>query len=818
MKKTLLLVATLAATASSFADEWQKPIYSGKYKMLEAGSTVYIYNTDAHLFLGEGNDYGTHATVGDRGTYFRVKQHLDENDTWDGVNYTIEDYSLSNDGWFNMFITDYGNVYNDRKAQDDYFFTFTDLGNNTYQIMGSDINPQWKTSGDFSGYMLGHYTGYTNTKDNIQTGTGVIYDLAGDDSNYEKGEFNTTWAFVDEVDYIDYEEKLSTYEAAIKLGEVIKKADGLGATGLDAEKSVYANTASSKEEIEEAIKSAEQKILDQMEVIVTPDNPQTIFTDECNNIENWTNGINADTWGTQSWIADGWSGFNDTTLNIWGSSLNGNASITKTNLPKGIYVIDMAVYSESMDGYVYANDNKKTVVGGALGQVYNVTTNVTDGCLEFGFGQDSSGKNWVAIDNATVKYYGNGAKALKYWLNSLKDSSTDLDDAVFETALKSEYDAVLGKVDAAETDNEILAVIKEYEAVLDKISISIDAYTNLSDAIKEADNIITNELCNTYYGDQLSDMKDEKGNVYETHTLSADKVNEETKELKALCEEAMQYIWNVEKLNSELETAAGIYAEYEDSATEGAKTAYKDFVAANSSLKEKDLKADEVQALINELYKIEFNLSLKDEEASDDNPVDYTARIFNNGFVGTDGWTNDGWNTFANNTKWSDFGNEDGASSANEDGYYLNLWNDSAADCYQVVNNLPAGAYTLTFGAYADKDGLEVYANDNSLKIATGQDAAYNYMHVYTIDVIIGDEGTLKIGIRNTAEGEMWAMADEFRLEYKGTSSSIMTGVDAVEPAVAKTTDAYTISGVKAGNDATATGIIIKNGKKYYNK
>lgn len=44
-------MAALTATASSFADEWQKPIYSGKYKLLEAGSTVYIYNTDAHLFL-----------------------------------------------------------------------------------------------------------------------------------------------------------------------------------------------------------------------------------------------------------------------------------------------------------------------------------------------------------------------------------------------------------------------------------------------------------------------------------------------------------------------------------------------------------------------------------------------------------------------------------------------------------------------------------------------------------------------------------------------------------------------------------------------
>ncbi len=821
MKHTLLMLTAFAASTCSFADEWQKPVYTGAYLALTADSAVYVYNTEAKQFLGSGNDWGTHASLVDAADaqLFTVREKKNDSGEWDGANYTIENYSLSSELWQNMFITDNGNVYNDRREQEDYFFTFTALEGNTYQIKGSDLNPVWKASGDFSGYLLGNYTGYVNTKDNVATGTGVIYDLAGEDSNYEPGEFNTTWAFVSDKDYQAYISQIDTYEAAVELGELIEQAEKYGVTDLDAEKAVYANTSSTADQLEEASESVSKKLRAKMEEAVTPDNPLTVLTDECNDIEDWNNDINAETWNTQTWIAEGWTGFDGTTLNIWGANLEGEANMELADMPNGIYVVSMAAYSESMNGYVFANDNAKTVTAGAAGQVYSVTTNVTDGELDFGFGQDEPGKNWVALDNVTVTYYGNGAKAYKYWLNSLKDSSSELDDMVYQTALKDEYYAVLNKVDNAETDEEILAVIKEYEDVLAKIAASSMVYDRLEEAIDKADEIITNELCNNLYGDKLSDMKQEKEGVYEEHTLADDDVNKEAEQLETLCAEAEQYIWNVEKLNSELETAAGIYAEYEATATEAAKQDYNDFVAAYSSLKDKELTAEGVLALIDKLYEIEFNLSLKDEVASDDNPVDYSARIFNNGFNGVDGWTNEGWSTFANNTSWSDFGNEDGASSANEDGFYLNLWNGSAADCYQTVSNLPAGAYTLTFGAFAQQDGLEVYANDNSLKIPAGQDELYNYMHVYSINVIVGKEGTLKIGIRNTAGGEMWAMADEFHLTYKGTESEIMTGVGSISATTAKANGAYTLSGAKVSSDkAVKNGIIIKNGKKFLNK
>lgn len=816
MKQTLLAFAAFAASTCTFADEWQKPIYTGPYQQLTAGEAMMIYNTEAHLFLGEGNDYGTHATVGEQAVLFTVKENLDGQNTWDGTNYTIEAYSQSTATWLNMFITDGGHVYNDRKEQEDYYFTFTDLGNSTYQIKGSDLNPVWKTSGDYADYMLGQYTGYINSKDGVTTGTGVIYDLGGAESNYEAGEFNTTWAFVKPEDYNAYIDKIELYEEAMSLKELIKKAEEIGVKDMEAEKAVYANTSSTMEELEAAENSLEKKILAQMEESVTPDNPQDIFHDTCDDIENWNNGIDAETWGTQTWIDESWTGFDGTTLNIWGSNLYGEAYMGYYNVPNGIYIIQMAVYSQNKNGTIYANDDYKTVTAGAAGQVYTVTTNVTNGMLEVGFYQGEPGTNWLAIDNLDIKYYGKGTKAYKFWLQNLKDNGNTLVDMEFQKSLRDEYEAVLNKVDAAETDEEILAVIKEYEEVIAKIEASANVYAGLSLTIIEAENMIANEQCNNYYGEKLSDMAQNMRDIVESQELDNDAISAKSQELQALLDETQNYVWNVNKLNTELETAATIYAEYEEHASAAAKKAYTDFVAANSSLKDKNLTAADVDKLIKDLYKVEFNLSLEDREATDEEPLDYTARIYNNGFSGVDGWTNEGWATFSN-SDWYGFNNEEGASSG--DTNYLNLWNGSAANCYQIVDGLPAGAYTLTFGAYADKEGLEVYANDNSKAIPVGQDDVYNYMRLYSINVIVGEEGTLKIGIRNTADGEMWAMADEFRLEYKGTNSIIMTGIDEVKTATSDAEATYTLNGAKTNSESAAKNtIIIKNGKKVLNK
>lgn len=814
MRHSLLLAAAFAASASlASAGEWQKPVYSGSYQPLTAGDTVYIYNTEAQLFLTEGNDWGTHATVGLTGLRFIVNPYIAEGAEWDGTNYIIQSESIVKESWSQVFITDGGNVYVDLGKQADYYFTFKALEGNTYQILGSDLNPEWKSSGDLADYMVGRFTGYVDTKNGVGTGTGVIFDLGGADSNYNPGEFQTTWAFVSQDDYAAYQLQASTYEAAQSLAAAIDKAESLGVSDLDDEKAVYANTSSTLEELKAAIETVEKKILANAEATVTPDDPMDIFFDSCDNIDNWTNGILADTWNTQAYIDPSWEGFEGTTLNIWSSSLEGSAYVEKEGLPNGIYVVSMAVYSEKIDGLVFANENAVTVAAASAGKTYTVTTNVTDGTLFFGFSQDTPATNWVAIDNVDVKYYGNGVQAYKFWLSSLQNSSSGLDDAIYDSSLKGEYDAVLAKVDNANTDEEILAVIKEYEEVLDKILVSIEAYEALVNACDSATTIINDPLCNIYYGEKLGDMVQEKMTIVEEHTSNNETVNAAAKEMNELVAEAQNFIWKVEKFNSELEKAAAIYAEYSESCTAAAREDYEAFMAANNPLKADDLTAADVESLISRLYDIEFNLTVKDVPATDDAPADYTAKIFNPTIIGTEGWTNDGWSTCGNNT-WFGFTNEEGASSG--DGNYLNLWNVGPARVYQTLTNLPAGAYTLTCGAFADAEGIEVYANESAVAIPAGQDETLGYMRLYSVDVIVGEDGILEIGVRSTSEGEVWGMADEFRLAYKGTDSEICVGINGVQTAKPSDKAATLLSGVKAGR--AANGIIVKNNKKYYVK
>ena len=394
MRHSLLLAAAFAASASlASAGEWQKPVYSGSYQPLTVGDTVYIYNTEAQLFLTEGNDWGTHASVGLTGLRFIVNPYIADGAEWDGTNYIIQSESIVKESWNQVFITDGGNVYVDLGKQADYYFTFNALEGNTYQILGSDLNPVWKSSGDLANYMVGRFTGYVDAKNGVETGTGVIFDLGGADSNYNPGEFQTTWAFVSQDDYAAYQLQAATYEAAQSLAAAIDKAESVGVSDLDDEKAVYANTSSTLEELKAAIETVEKKILANAEATVTPDDPMDIFFDSCDNIDNWTNGILADTWNTQTYIDPSWEGFEGTTLNIWSSSLEGSAYVEKEGLPNGIYVVSMAVYSEKIDGLVFANENAVTVAAASAGKTYTVTTNVTDGTLFFGFSQDTPATN-----------------------------------------------------------------------------------------------------------------------------------------------------------------------------------------------------------------------------------------------------------------------------------------------------------------------------------------------------------------------------------------------------------------------------------------
>ena len=94
MKKSLLFLAAMAATMEISADEWVRPTFSGAFQPLTVGDTVYIYNPEAKLFLTEGNEWGTHATLGAQGLRFCVQQYVPAEGEWDSKTYCIYDESV----------------------------------------------------------------------------------------------------------------------------------------------------------------------------------------------------------------------------------------------------------------------------------------------------------------------------------------------------------------------------------------------------------------------------------------------------------------------------------------------------------------------------------------------------------------------------------------------------------------------------------------------------------------------------------------------------------------------------------------------------
>ncbi|MBQ6966081.1 MAG: hypothetical protein IJP82_10435 [Bacteroidaceae bacterium] len=831
MKKALLLAWLLGTMSTmAMAADWVKPVYQGKYQPLTVGDTVYIYNVEAQLFLTEGNDWGTHGTVGEEGLLFVVNSYAEEGKEWDGATYTIRDYSVVKAGWYDLFINAEG-IYVDRGSQEDYFFSFKDMGNNTYQIYGADINPTYNATGEMEGYMLGRYTDYTNIRDGIWTGTGVIYDYYGEDNNYGN-QFQPTWAFVSQTDYAAYGKEVARYLKAMELKAMLDEADKMGMTTAAEEKAVLADTSSTMEQLEAALASLNTKMLAFYEKTVTPENPVIIDNDVCDAIDGWINAIDATTWNTQTWIGDGWQGFEGTTLNIWGSSMEGTAYKYMENLPNGIYVVSMAVYSQDLGGFVVANENAKAVPAGAAGNVYEVTTNVTNGTLTYGFTQEVEGTNWVAIDNAVVKYYGSGLDAYRYWLKSLSESAASFDGVAVQDSLVEEYNKVLKAVEAAETEEDIRKVIPAYEAIINELNLNISAYTDLGAVIDGANEMAAREDINEYYGDLLSDaVMTQAQPVMDEHKLSTAAVEAVSDALEALVDEAQQYLWNMETLTYEVEVAATIYEEYKDQCASAAAEAYEAYMAAYAALDVATLTADDVKALTDELYAVEFNLALPVEEASDEHPVDYTAKVQYPSFDGgTTGWTNDGWSTCGSNT-WTSF-----ADGEVIDTQYLNLWNEGTARVYQTLTNLPAGTYTLQISAFADAEGLQVYANNDYMNVVVGQnneegsefygvarifsstatevhEGTVWYGNIYQITTVVGEDGIMEIGARNVNDAAVWAMIDNVELKYYGTHSSKVTGIEGISTPTAKSDGRiYNLAGQAV--DASYKGIVIKNGKK----
>lgn len=198
-KKLLLLSVALLSFATSFAQNWERPVATDfkfatdvKVSVLAngqfwAGDTTfyYLYNVDADAFLSNMNcpshsQWATHAAVRrDQAnkvmlaqyrqapiivtdtTYFDsliVKTDPDTTYTqkfmkvdtvsitipeWDGITYEICD--LVSDGWRKVFPTSSYNAFVDKHGEVDYMWNMKSMGNGVYRFSVSDLNPNYNS-------------------------------------------------------------------------------------------------------------------------------------------------------------------------------------------------------------------------------------------------------------------------------------------------------------------------------------------------------------------------------------------------------------------------------------------------------------------------------------------------------------------------------------------------------------------------------------------------------------------------------------------------------------------------------------------------
>ena len=556
MKQKLLFAALLMGSCLSASAQWSfpEPVTQG-FSIAEGAvstDTLYLYNTGAKAYFMEGNDWGTRASISTWGlkVYFQKFYDAPEDSeegteaVWDGKTYLIFDYSLAKNAWKNLFIDSETALYVDLGSQANYYFSVQDNGNGTFRIYGADKNPKFNPTGypnSFLGVeMTTDFEGKTTVSDIINPV--LDPDVATPGTN----EFYIDWAFVTKENYEAQQVKVAQYEAAMALGSAIERAEANN-IDISAEKAVYNNTNSTKEELEAATVSVNTKIANNVENLYSPENPLDMDADYVvnttfDNTEGWSTTTGAQNTGTATnktsekgrddkyhFTGSFWENWN-------GSAFTGKLYKQMTQMPKGVYYLRMAAFANSGEGaFVYLNKDSVEVTYGSP-ETYELFSLVegTD-TVEIGLNVVRGGNNWVGIDNVHLEYYGNQPSSFSYYFQQRQEIDLSSVGEFYQREAKEAYDEIVNGL-LPTTPEEAVAALETYSAAWAVFKANADAYQALADARNEA----RKAMDDGFYTDELYDYELETvGDALEECTLSTEEINAITEKLLQLIDEAL---------------------------------------------------------------------------------------------------------------------------------------------------------------------------------------------------------------------------------------------------------------------------------------
>lgn len=546
IKKLLFLGAMLLIGGNAMAEivdgVRQKPVFTANPQELQFDQAYYFYNTGSKMFWCGANDWGTRASVGEKGWKVKFSKHLVDG-AWDEKTVVMTDSveaGNSKGKWLKTwFTTDavgsagFGSIYTDYNNQPDWLWTISNTGKD-YRLQVNDLNP----FANFTNFQPDMYVGVNDTLDGGGN-TRVWANLfAGTSAHF------VDWQLISVEDYNAHLTALDIYNKAQELKVLLDEGKAKGAD-VAAQQAVYDNEAATMEELEAAIVAAKAAIAALDEAGVTADNP----VDKTSMIVNPLLNENADGWsGTGPAIGSGVAEHFNKTFDTY-QDLGG--------MPNGVYALTVQAFyrcaawgtaeaydhllagtAENVSMYAKSGEDSvriavanifKDATPEALGTAGEAEIGVTGG-LKFWVPRDMAsaaayftagryvnkmffsvegnktriglakktgiGDDWTLFGNWTLTYYGSKEDAFKLWMQEVLAQAPNYDNlpegTLVTNGVVDTYKTAVEAVSGAVTKADILAAkaaIDTAAAVVDK---NIAAWKALAAAKARAEETAAN--------------------------------------------------------------------------------------------------------------------------------------------------------------------------------------------------------------------------------------------------------------------------------------------------------------------------------------
>lgn len=546
MKLTKLLVmgALLLVGKGAWAVDggvWVKPAFPAipevsQFTTYEAVTTadegaekaVYLYNVATHLFYSGGNNWGTHASI------ISADNSKDAVPTGECIRGSKVYFLSSSEAvakgadvvelktWvykFNEFRSAFGgnsgvgDCWTDNNGRDDRFWKVTDAGNQTYRI--SNVK-------NYTNFFLGWDPNAADTRlsllDPAAPEVAVDWKLVPADA-YDTWYSNVTEDMLKAIQ--DWQSARLQYNAAMKLKDVLEKAEAAGADVAD-QIAVYNNTESTEAQLNAAVSAVYAAIERANYNNATAANPATVTNLFIKNPSYDNDKQDGWTWTADG---DGKMGMGYSAAEFYQKVFDVNQTLKDLN--EGVYAVDVQAFYRAGwgDGSAYtaytsndpqSKDVKLYVVNGNDTMKVAITTPYPEAGEKVGIGNEkevttadgtkiyipdnmqaaeayfvdknryhntllfgceggdtkiglknskSVSGNWVLFDNWSLTYYGKGAAAYQMWSdNAMSSYSTTMGESALytESYLTALTTATTGKT--ASTYAEVKANIAAADA------------------------------------------------------------------------------------------------------------------------------------------------------------------------------------------------------------------------------------------------------------------------------------------------------------------------------------------------------------------